>query len=461
MRGVLSFLQLLTLVRLVRLSWPVVLSRLGIMVMGLTDAIVVGQISATELSYHSLGWAPTSVLLTTAVGLLMGTQVVTAQHIGEGRADQVGGVLRRGLIYSLWIGGIGTIFLFLAVPPLLALSVVPELLPGSVAAMKVFALSIPFYMVSVACSLFMEGLGRPKPAMWIMWLANGVNLVLNLWFVPGGPDWIPDGAVGSGWATFGARLFLMGAMVAYILSLPEVKSWGLFSPPRDTPADAIRQRRIGYGSGSSYFVEISAFAAMTLLSGAMGTAAVASWTIVLNVSAIIFMVPLGLSAATSVLVGRAYGARSGPSVYRTGIIAFALALLIGAVVTLVIGFAHTPVVMAYTRDPAVVAMAGGALFLACLFFVTDGLQAVAAQALRARGDDLWPTLMHILSYAVVMIPLAWWLGLHLKFGVDGIVWATILASALSASLLVGRFLRLGRQMPVRTTPDASDTKKGG
>ncbi|MEO0500685.1 MAG: MATE family efflux transporter, partial [Pseudomonadota bacterium] len=62
---------------LITLAWPVVLSRLGIMAMGLTDTIVVGRYSADELAYHSLGWAPTMVVITTGVGLLLGVQVLT------------------------------------------------------------------------------------------------------------------------------------------------------------------------------------------------------------------------------------------------------------------------------------------------------------------------------------------------------------------------------------------------
>ena len=72
---------------LLRLAWPTVLARLGIMAMGLTDAIVVGHYSSTELGFHALGWAPTATVLTAAVGLLTGVQVMTARAIGEGRAD--------------------------------------------------------------------------------------------------------------------------------------------------------------------------------------------------------------------------------------------------------------------------------------------------------------------------------------------------------------------------------------
>src|SRR5260221_2823942 len=104
------------LAQLLKLSWPVVISRLGIMAMGLSDAIVVGRYSATQLGYHALAWAPTSVVITMAIGLLSGVQVMTARAIGEGRRAETGAVLRRGLGYSLWIGVTPTAVLALLGP---------------------------------------------------------------------------------------------------------------------------------------------------------------------------------------------------------------------------------------------------------------------------------------------------------------------------------------------------------
>src|SRR5580704_3111628 len=85
---------------LLALAGPGVLSRLGIMTMGLTDTIVVGRYSAVQLGYHALGWAPTAVVLTVAVSLLNGVQVMTSRAIGEGRRAGAGAVLRRGLAYG-------------------------------------------------------------------------------------------------------------------------------------------------------------------------------------------------------------------------------------------------------------------------------------------------------------------------------------------------------------------------
>src|SRR6185312_15534142 len=107
------------LAELLKLSGPVVISRLGIMAMGLSDAIVVGRYSATQLGYHALGWAPSSVAVTMAIGLLTGVQVMTARAIGQGRRNETGAVLRRGLSYALWVGLGSAALLAVLGPPFL------------------------------------------------------------------------------------------------------------------------------------------------------------------------------------------------------------------------------------------------------------------------------------------------------------------------------------------------------
>lgn len=431
---------------LLRLAWPVVLARLGIMTMGLTDAIVVGRYSSEELAFHALGWAPTSVLLTTAVGLLMGVQVMTARLVGEGRPGAVGGVLRRGIVYSLQIGIASTLGLMLLGPwGLHAMGLEPGLADGASAALMVFSLSLPFYLVSVAAQFFLEGLSKPKPGMNAMWVANGVNLALNLWLVPGLSGLPVEGAVASAWATFFARASLAVFLLVYIWRMPEARALGVFNPPKGEADEAREQRKVGFGAGASYFIEVGAFAGMTLVAGLLGATATAAWTVVLNVSAVIFMLPLGLAAATGVLVSRSYGARDRRGVQRSGWLGLAVVGVVALVICFVVWPGAELIAAGYTRDATVVAVASTALVLSCLFFVADALQVVAAQALRSAADVWLPTGMHLFSYAAVMLPLGYVLAVPLGWGVNGIVWAVIVASLISASLLCARFAVVSRR----------------
>ncbi len=429
-----------------KLSWPVVLSRLGIMTMGLSDAIVVGRYSATQLGYHALAWAPTSVVVTMAVGLLTGVQVMTARRIGQGRRELTGAVLRRGLAYSFWIGVISLAITLIAGPSFLhVIGLDKDLADGASRAMLIFALSLPGYAISVASSFWLEGLGKPKPGAVMMWLANGVNLALLLLLVPGHLGIPPLGAVGGAWATTGARTFLAIAMLIYILRMPESRALGVFDKPERDRAAEAEQRRIGYGAGASNFFEVAAFASMNIFAGWMGGLTVAAWAVVLNVAAMVFMVPLGLSTGTAVMVGRAYGARDARGVVRAGLIGFGITAAFGLVISLIIWPAAGLISQAYTSDKVVIAMASAALVLSCLFFLVDALQVVIAQALRARGDVWLPTFTHMTSYVLVMMPLAWWLAIPMGLGLSGIVWAVIAASFISAGLLSWRFWSLARR----------------
>lgn len=435
-----------TLKDLLTLAWPVVLARIGIMTMGLTDAIVVGHYASRELAYHSLAWAPSSVVLTTAVGLMMGVQILTARLRGEGRHAEIGAVLRRGVVYAVQIGIAAMLALAVFGPWVMQnVSFGEGLGEGASGPLVVFALSMPAYLLSIAGQFFLEGLSKPKPGMWAMWVANGVNIGLNLLLVPDLLGLGVDGAVASAWATFGARTALAVFLVVYILRLPEAKSWNLWVKPARDRAVEREQVKVGLGAGASNFIEVGAFAAMTLIAGMLGTNETASWAIVINMSAIVFMLPMGLSSATAVLVGRAYGAQDRAGVMRAGLAGMGVVAALTLIVALVIWPTASVVVGAYTNDPALIAIAGPALVLATLFFVADGIQVVAAQANRAAGDVWWPTIMHFLSYGAIMMPLGWVLA-H-KIGVDGLVWAVIVASLVSGALLAGRFIRVAKRLP--------------
>jgi MATE family multidrug resistance protein len=434
------------LAELLRLAFPVAASRLGIMVMGLTDAVVVGRYSAVQLGYHALGWAPTSVVVTTTVGLLGGMQVMTARRLGEGRPEEAGAVLRRGLTYSLLIGLVSTLGLAALGPWLLHSVGLPRTLAdGATPILLIFSLSLTPFALSAAATVWLEALGKPAPVTVMMWVANIVNLAVDLVLVPGRLGLPALGAAGGAWATFTARSMLAISALAYIALMPQARTLGVFDRPRRDLAAQAEQRRIGYGAGASNFFEVAAFAGMNLVAGWVGGLAVAAWAVVLNVTAIIFMVPLGLAMATAVLVGRSYGARDPAGVTRAAAVGFGVAAAWGLMISLLVWPNAGAIAAAYTSDAAVVHMAAGGLLLSCLFFLLDALQVVVAQALRARGEVWLPTATHLASYALVMAPLGWFLAVSLRMGLAGIVWAVIGASLISAGLLLARFAVLARR----------------
>ena len=413
--------------------------------MGLVDAIVVGRHSATELGFQALGWAPTAVVLTTSIGLLSGIQVMTSQAIGEGRAADTGAILRRGLAYALWVSVAAAALLFFAGGPVMHnIGLADGLANGATPVLQILSLSLIPILIGDAGMFWLEAHGRAVPGMVAIWASNIVNLVLNLWLVPGDSGFAVSGAAASGWATFVSRLAFLVMIAALILSWRRARTLGVFTPaPEDRPATA-EMRRIGYGASMSYFTETLAFASMSVIAGWIGVNAVAAWATVLNVAALIFMVPLGLATATGVLVGRAYGAGDPANVRLAARRGFTLTTLLTLAICIGVALGSTQIAAVYTHDPVVQAITAAALLLSCLFFIADGLQVVGAQALRAQSDVWVPTFTHFASYLLVMMPLGYAFAIPMGLGVDGLVWSVIVASLMSATLLWGRFLWLTR-----------------
>ncbi|HEY3799902.1 MAG TPA: MATE family efflux transporter [Caulobacteraceae bacterium] len=434
------------LVRLVRLAAPVVAARVGVMTMGLTDTIVVGRLSATQLGFMALAWAAAAVVLNSSMGLLSGVQVMTSRALGAGDRPAAGAALRRGLVYGLWVGVLAAGALILGMPPILdALRLQGGLAEGARAPLLMLAVSMPSFAISSAAASWLEGLGRMTPPLVMMWMANVLNLGLDLVLVPGGFGIPTMGAAGATAATLIGRTVLALASLAYIALMPDARALGVFRKPLPSRADEIDQRRVGYGAAASGFFEVTAFSAMSVIAGWISATTVAAWAVSLNVLALVFMVPLGISTATAVMVAQAYGAQDRAALHRAAVLGFGVTAVVGVVFGVLIAPTAGLIAPLYTTDRATIVMAAGALLLTCVFFLPDGLQVVVAQSLRARGDVAVPTLTHLMSYAVVMVPLAYALAIPLHGGMTGMVWATIIAAYVSAGLLLGRYWMLARR----------------
>lgn len=433
---------------LYRLTWPVVLSRVASQLMTLLDTMVVGQYDSRQLAFSSLGIALSWIPAVTGMGLLMGVQVKTSHFLGAEDHHRIGAVFQRGIRYAFLMGIGFWLFLWGLGTPLLNLMVKPDLAAGAAMPLRLFALSLPVWLVTTTCTYFLEALGRTRDVLIATILGNALNVVLLLVFVPAHLQVFGvtiNGAVGAASATLIARFVLCIGLLAYILALPSTRRFGLLAKRPDDPQGAREQRHVGLASGASFFIEVSAFTGMTLFAGHSGDMIVAAWAIVLNFASVVFMVPLGVATGCSVMVGRAYGAGDRIGVARTGRAGFLAAAAFMSCVVVGVLLGSGVIARVYTHDPVLIPVVASSLLLACGFFIPDGLQVVAAQALRARHDIVVPTVIHYLSYGAIMLPLGFLFCVVLGHGVGGLVVAVICASLMSGTLQTGRFLWLDRK----------------
>jgi multidrug resistance protein, MATE family len=434
---------------LLRIAGPVALARLGIIGMALVDVIVVGQLAPDELPHQALGWAPTAVFLVAAIGLLQGVQVLAARSIGEGNKQGAGVVLRRGLILALIAGALSAALMWLGGERLFTFFGIEEALAApSTPVMLILAFSIPLHLLYIAGTYFLEAIKKPGVSTVVMWLANGVNLGLNLLWVP------EHGAIGSAWATVGARVFLAGVLLICIFLLKEGVAYGVRKSKGAHGHGYGALLGVGAAAAVSQAVEAGAFSAMTVIAGRISAEVVAAYQILLNLMAFVFMIALGLAAATAVLVSEAIGRKAPHDAGRagwTGIWLNAIGMVIAAIAILV--FANQ-IGRAYTADASLAAIIASLMWVCALVLTPDGTQVVTASALRARSDNWFPTFSHILAYAVVMPVLGYWLAEQQGMGVAGLLFAIFWSSVLSAAVLLLRWGALANRAAPAQLDDA-------
>jgi MATE family multidrug resistance protein len=196
---------------------------------------------------------------------------------------------------------------------------------------------------------------------------------------------------------------------------------------------------VGIASAVSQAVEAGAFSGMTVIAGRLGANVVAGYQILLNLLAFVFMVALGMAAATAVLVSEAVGRKAPHDAARAGWTGIGLNELNMIMAAVMIVLFAVPIGHAYTADVQLAALISSLIWIGALILHPDGAQVVTASALRARGDNWFPTFSHILAYAVVMPALGYWFAEHLRMGVAGLLFAILAASLLSAGVLLLRW----------------------
>jgi MATE family multidrug resistance protein len=191
------------------------------------------------------------------------------------------------------------------------------------------------------------------------------------------------------------------------------------------------------------------FAAAALLMGRLGTSAIAAHQIALQTAAILYMVPFGISMAATVRVGQAVGRGDSEATRRAGFAAIALATGFMVVMTLVIAATRHAIPVVFLGEEAAaasetVALAATLLVLGATFFISDGVQSVAAGALRGLNDTRIPLLIAAFSFWIVGFLASYGFGFTLGIGAIGVWIGLSIGTGVYAILLLWRFHALTR-----------------
>lgn len=423
-----------------RLAVPVMFARAGLVILITVDTVMTGAAGGNTLAYYGASLAPHITMLTVGIGLLTGTVVYVAQMAGAGRPAECGRIWRRALAIAATLGTVYLVLLLFGREILRLLGQHPDVVEEGGRALVLFGPGMPAMLMYVATSFFLEGIGRPKPGMVITLSANLVNAVLN-WAMIFGHLGLPAmGAAGATLATSITRWWMFATILVYVLTMRDRRHYGVTGVAPGRPAVGVGQlMKLGVPFALAIGIETSTFSGMAALAGIVSVAALAAYQVALNYMALVYMLALGLATATAIRVANAVGRRDAVGLRRAGWVGTGLVAALMLTVGIATWIGREGIALAYTQDPAVVALAAAALAIAALITLLDGTQGVLIGALRGASDALVPTLIYGLSFWLVSLPIAWWFGVRLGVGVPALMWSLFAGLAVATLLLAWRF----------------------
>ncbi len=427
----------------IALAIPLIGASIGHMAIQITDTVMVGRLGATELAAAVLATQVFLVVFVFGVGFAQAIMPLVAH--AEGRDDRA--ALRRSLRMGLWVlafyAAAAMLPLWHLEAILLALGQKPPIAELASDYMRVAQWGMFPALLTMGLRSYLAVVGKAHVVMWVTFALIGLNAALNYAFIFGQLGAPALGIVGAAIASVGTKT--AGALWLFGYARRDRGRDGLFSRFWRPQWPAFFEvARLGWPIGITLVAEVGLFVATSVMVGWLGTIPLAAHGIAIQVTSVAFMVPIGLSSASTVRVGVAHGRGDTRALSRAGWSAVFLAAGFGLVAALVFWLVPGPLVALYLDDAdpnaaAVVAAAVPLLYVAAAFQIVDGIQAVSAGNLRGLKDTRVPMIIAVLSYWALGMPAAYLFAFPGGLGAVG-VWLGLAAGlGLAALFLTWRF----------------------
>ncbi|PKQ70081.1 MATE family efflux transporter [Raineya orbicola] len=436
------------IVKMLRLSSPIIVAQISSVLMGVTDNIMVGKLrDDAPLAAAAIANIIFILVACLGIGVFATISPLVAKAKSSGRGQECGLYLFAGMKLSISLGFLLTLLLLVISWNFHWFGQKENVESLAKSYLQVIAFSMFPMMFFLAVKHFSDGLGVTMPAMVITVVGLLVNVFFNWVLIYGRLGFAEMGLYGSGLSTLIARVVMACLMIVYVLEsnfflsfLPNILAGN------STKTQTSQILKLGIPSGLQYFFETGVFVFCTVASGWLAVEALAAHGIILSIATITYMIAAGVSFAGAISVGGALGIGSRERVMRSGMASILLVSLLMLFCSLILqGFGENIIALYKNNSLAVMEIAKGLLFIFIFYLLADGVQAVGVGILRGIGDVNIPTMITLFAYWIVGIPASFYLGKYTDLGVKGIWLGLTLGLITSAVLLTGRFFYLTRK----------------
>ncbi|MDX1420082.1 MAG: MATE family efflux transporter [Rubricoccaceae bacterium] len=423
------------------LSVPMMLEMVMESVFAVVDVYFVSALGPSAVATVGLTESVLTLMYAVAMGLSMATTALVARRIGEKKPEAAARAAAQavfvGVAASVPFALVGVFF----ARDLLALMggdawavehgyrYTVWMLGGNAVVMLLFVINAVF-----------RGAGDAAVAMRVLWIANGLNLVLDPALIFG---WGPLPALGIEGAAIATTIGRgVGVAVQLWVLVRGAKHIRVRAAQWRLHAEAMAQLvRTSLGGIGQFVIATSSWIGLVRIVAEFGSEALAGYTIAVRIFLFTLLPSWGLANAAATLVGQNLGAgqpaRAERSVWITGWANMAFLGLVSVVYVVL----DEPLLRLFTAEPGVVAAGAEALRILAYGYVLFSWGMVMPQAFNGAGDTLTPTKINLVCFWLLEIPLAYLLALRLGAGASGVYWAIVVAESAAALLAVWLFRR--------------------
>jgi len=426
------------------LALPLAGANLSQMAMSVIDTVMVGKLGAVPLAAVALGGGFYFTSVVICLGVLTAVAPLAAYAIGAGNRNAAGRIACSGLVLAALLSVLVIGSMIFANRFLDVIGYDPILTQEVGRFLRAVCWGAPGFLGFVVLRSFLSALNRTRSVMVVLALCVPANAALN-WILIFGHLGAPAmGLIGAAYASASVQWLMMLGLLGVVWALRrDDKAPRLHVKPHELPADLARILHVGAPISGLQALEIGVFVTGAALVGLFGADALAAHQIAINYASITFMVPMGIGQAATVRVAAERGAGSLTAARRAAFVAMTLGTGFMAASAIVIWALPRAIVGAYLAvdDPAnqpLVALTLRFLLFAALFQVMDGVQVVAAGALRGYEDTVVPMIIAAFGYWGIGFIGGWALMFPLGIGPIGMWWGFVIGLTVVAVLLTVR-----------------------
>lgn len=434
------------------LGLPLIGSHLAQMSLHVVDTVMMGWYGIPDLAAMVIATSLFFVVFILGSGFANAVMPMVAQSVGAGDETAVRRTARMGLWLSIGFGLLTYPLFWFSQPMLLRLGQDPEVAALGQQYLRIGGLGMIPALVIMVIKGYLAALGRTQVVLWVTVAAVPLNAALNYVLIFGTYGAPQLGIAGAAIASVLVQLASVAALLIYAALLPDLRKYRLFQRFWRPDWAAMGQVfRLGWPIGMTLLAESGLFAATAVMMGWIGTQELAAHGIAMEVTALSFMLHLGLSNAATLRAGRAVGMGDQQSLRDGARVAIGLSVLIGlANITAFITLAG-PIIgvfldMSKPESAAILAYGTMLLIYAALFQMADAMQVMALGLLRGIHDTRVPMIAAAISYWGIGVPSAYVLAFPLGMGGPGLWIGLVVGLSVAALTLMWRFWAKVAQM---------------